>query len=276
MVKSSLLGLLAVSVPNLVFAKQSAWSFSGNGLRNPQRRYPAIDDEIVSTVVGASHFDLDKVKELVEQRPELSRAAWDWGFGDWETAIGAASHVGRRDIVDYLVRKGARPDIFTYAMLGALDAVEAMIVAQPGVQTIAGPHGITLLQHARTGLKTAATQVQKDNAGQLINYLEALGNADIRPDHKPVTGPDKEQYLGDYRYGDGEKDGLSVKLNMGGNLSLGRLGSGGGALNEKSPQVFSYNYMPSVEIRFNWENDQVVSLTVHEPDLILSAEKVKG
>jgi hypothetical protein len=35
---------------------------------------------------------------------QLARAAWDWGFGDWETALGAASHMGSRPI---------RPDQFT-------------------------------------------------------------------------------------------------------------------------------------------------------------------
>ena len=97
----------------------------GSTADNVFHRYPSVDDKIVAEVVGVSHFNLERVKELVTHRPELARATWDWAFGDWETALGAASHVGRRDIAEFLMEHGARPDIFTYAMLGAFDAVKA-------------------------------------------------------------------------------------------------------------------------------------------------------
>ncbi|NNC69781.1 MAG: hypothetical protein HKN90_03050, partial [Flavobacteriaceae bacterium] len=116
-------------------------------------RYPSIDDAIVNDVVGKSHFDLETVKKYVDKRPELARATWDWSFGDWESAIGAASHVGRRDIVHYLISKGARPTMFTYAMLGAFEIVKSMIDMTPGIQSTMGPHGISLLRHAKAGLR---------------------------------------------------------------------------------------------------------------------------
>lgn len=59
--------------------------------------FPAHERDIVKEVVGKSHGDYGRVKELVEARPALARVAYDWGYGDWETALGAASHVGRRD-----------------------------------------------------------------------------------------------------------------------------------------------------------------------------------
>ena len=59
-----------------------------------------------------SHNDIKRVRELVERQPALARASLDWGFGDWETAIDAASHVGRRDIAEFLIANGARPTIF--------------------------------------------------------------------------------------------------------------------------------------------------------------------
>jgi hypothetical protein len=82
---------------------------------------------LASGIVGASHGNFDKVKELVNSRPELAGASWDWGFGDWETALGAASHVGRRDIAEFLMSHGARPDIFTYTMMGMLKSVQEII-----------------------------------------------------------------------------------------------------------------------------------------------------
>jgi len=61
------------------------------------------------------------------------KAVWDWGFGDWESALGAASHVGNREIAEYLIAHGARPSLFSATMLGHLDVVKAFIAAQPGV-----------------------------------------------------------------------------------------------------------------------------------------------
>ena len=116
-------------------------------------RYPSMDDATVSGIVGASHGNFDKVKQMVAARPELAGAAWDWGFGDWETALGAASHVGRRDIAEFLISHGARPDIFTYAMMGMLKSVQEIVENVPGIQSHPGPHGITLLQHAKNRLE---------------------------------------------------------------------------------------------------------------------------
>src|SRR5881227_2775114 len=113
--------------------------------------FPAHPPELVREMVTVAHFNLSRVREIVEARPSLARAAWDWGFGDWETALGAASHVGNRPIAEYLIEKGARPSLFSATMLGQLDVVKAFIAAQPGVQRIPGPHSIGLLAHAKNG-----------------------------------------------------------------------------------------------------------------------------
>lgn len=48
------------------------------------------------------------VQELLAQEPALINNAWDWGGGDWETGLGAAAHMGRHDIANYLLKNGAR------------------------------------------------------------------------------------------------------------------------------------------------------------------------
>ena len=118
MVRSSLLGALTLTTGNIIYASTSHVipAEDTNTSEDLYYRYPAIDDETASEVVGKSHSDFDKVKALVTKRPELARASWDWGFGDWESALGAASHMGRRDIAELLISFGARPTIFTYAM----------------------------------------------------------------------------------------------------------------------------------------------------------------
>ena len=56
----------------------------------PASNFPAQESDIVKEMVGVSHGNLARVKELVSARPALARASWDWGYGDWETAIDAA------------------------------------------------------------------------------------------------------------------------------------------------------------------------------------------
>ena len=261
--------MLAVPIPSVLFAKSTAVP-GQTGADTDCNRYPAIADTITEEVVGLAHFDLDKLKKLVDARPELARATWDWGFGDWETAIGAAAHTGRRDITAYLLSKGARPDIFTFAMLGNYEAVKAMIESNPGIQSIAGPHGISLLQHVKNGMEEGNTA----ESNKLLAYLEQLGNAD-GPIYMELQEADKAKYLGDYSYGPGDKYGFSIKLNRRKLLSLGRLGKNGGALYKLGENKFTYNGAPSVTISFAVDNGKVLSLTVSEPNLTITAKKMQ-
>jgi hypothetical protein len=111
---------------------------------------------LVNEFVGKAHGDLARVRDLLGQHPALVNAAWDWGDGDWETGLGAAAHVGRRDIALLLIEHGARMDIFAAAMLGHLPIVRAMIEAVPAARQWRGPHGIPLLVHAEAGGPMAA------------------------------------------------------------------------------------------------------------------------
>src|SRR6185436_8348768 len=113
--------------------------------------FPTQPPALAREMVGVSHGNLARVTELLALHPTLANAAWDWGFGDWETALGAASHMGNVAIATALLGKGARPTIFSAAMLGQLAVVQAFIAATPGIQGTPGPHGITLLAHAKAG-----------------------------------------------------------------------------------------------------------------------------
>jgi hypothetical protein len=111
----------------------------------------AIQPELVRDFVGNAHGDLERVKELLKQEPGLVNAAWDWGGGDWETAIGAAAHMGRRDIALFLIENGARIDLFAAAMLGKIDIVRALLADNPDLVNAKGAHGIPLVVHAQQG-----------------------------------------------------------------------------------------------------------------------------
>ncbi|HEX5418132.1 MAG TPA: ankyrin repeat domain-containing protein [Chloroflexota bacterium] len=106
---------------------------------------------LVQAFVGNAHGDLAKVQELLAARPGLLNAAWDWGNGDWETALGAAAHTGQKAIALFLLDRGARLDLFAAAMLGMTDVVRSALEAYPGLAATKGPHGIPLIEHAKAG-----------------------------------------------------------------------------------------------------------------------------
>ena len=56
--------------------------------------------ELVQETAKAAHRDLDRVKELVEEEPALANAVYDRGAGDWEIALGGASHMGKKEIAE--------------------------------------------------------------------------------------------------------------------------------------------------------------------------------
>jgi len=126
---------------------------------------PALEAKLVEEFVGKAHGNLDRVKELLTQEPGLVNATWDWGGGDFETALGAAGHMGRKDIANYLLEHGARLDIFVAAMLAKLEIVRAALSAYPDAIDIPGPHGIPLIEHAKAG---------GEEAQAVVEFLESL------------------------------------------------------------------------------------------------------
>jgi len=110
-----------------------------------------LDPAKVQAFVASAHGDLGDVRSLLQEEPALVNAAWDWGGGDWETGLGAAAHMGRRQIALYLLEHGARLDLFAAAMLGYFDVVTAILSDFPEMREALGPHGIPLVEHARVG-----------------------------------------------------------------------------------------------------------------------------
>ncbi len=121
--------------------------------------------ELVKDLVGNAHGDFGRVKELLNQNPGLVNASWDWGNGDWETALGAAAHMGRRDIAEFLLERGARIDLFAAAMLGKIEIVKAILEDTPDRAHSLGPHGISLLAHAEAG---------GEGAKEVLRFVQGL------------------------------------------------------------------------------------------------------
>lgn len=166
--------------------------------------FPAQPLELVREMVTVAHFDLKRVKELVGAHPALAKAAWDWGFGDWETPLGAASHMGNRAMAEFLIEQGAHPTIFSAAMLGNLDVVKATIGSAPGAQRIRGPHSISLLAHARMGGEAAKP---------VFDYLQGLEGADSDAPI-PLSAEDTTQLVGTYGFGVGVTQQVEVNADL--------------------------------------------------------------
>ena len=121
---------------------------------------PSLPTETVRDFVANAHGDLEYVRGALAEQPALANAAWDWGGGDWESALGAAGHMGRRDIAELLLAHGARLDVFVAAMLGEVETVRAILTAHPEAKDSLGPHGIPLRAHAEAGGEQASAVLE--------------------------------------------------------------------------------------------------------------------
>ena len=121
---------------------------------------PALGSGLVRDFVANAHGDLEAVRTALTGEPTLANAAWDWGSGDWETGLGAAAHMGRRDIAELLLAHGARIDLFAAAMLGEVEIVRAILGAHPEMRDARGPHTIPLRAHAEAGGEPAAAVLE--------------------------------------------------------------------------------------------------------------------
>jgi ankyrin repeat protein len=68
----------------------------------------------IDELVGNAHGNFARVKELLDEHPELLNAKATWN----ETPIQAATQMGNRQIIDFLIERGAPVDEFTSLVLG--------------------------------------------------------------------------------------------------------------------------------------------------------------
>lgn len=223
--------------------------------------FPTGEAFLVKELVGVSHGNIDRVKAIVSRQPALAEGSWDWGFGDWESALGAASHVGNRPIAEYLLEHGAPPTIFSSAMLGHIDVVKAMIAAQPGLQRTRGPHGITLLSHARAGGAAAAP---------VLTYLESLEGANDPLPAQPISPEERAGIVGRYGFGEGARD-VFVIDEVREQLGIMRVGATRRGLVHLGGLAFSPIGAEAVRIRLVRAGDRSRGLTIADPDVLLTA-----
>ena len=221
-------------------------------------RWPSFqqqDHTLVREVVGASHRNLERVTELVTLHPALANAAYDWGFGDWETALGAASHVGNHEIATVLLEHGARLDVFAAAMLGMTDVVRAILTARPSLASARGPHGIPLLAHALAGGDEAT-----------IEYLKAFDGAGTEA-AAPLKPEEMQPYLGTYTSDVGDILVTEARTGM---MLQGR-DKNAVRLTRTGEHTFHPAGAPNVRIAFSVVNGKATRMEIVEADWLVSA-----
>jgi uncharacterized protein len=172
-----------------------------------------LDPSIVEECVGSAHGNLEKVRELVERHPALVDARAPWN----ETPIEAAAQLGRRDIIDYLLSRGAPLDFFTACVLGRRDVVEAELARDPGRARSRGVHDLPSLYFAAIGgQREVAELLLAHGAGvndavpaaapihgavmggspEMIAWLLAHGADPALPDYQGRSAPDLAAAMG--------------------------------------------------------------------------------
>lgn len=220
--------------------------------------FPAHPAELAKEMVGVSHGNVARVRELLAVRPVLANAAWDWGFGDWETALGAASHVGNREIAELLLSHGAYPTLFSAAMLGQLDVLKAMIAARPGVQRTTGPHGISLLAHAKAG----GTQSE-----EVFRYLQQLGDAGGLAAEE-ISEEELSKLVGDFAFGEGSDDRIAI-TRKGKQLFFERKGTTARPIHYLGDRAFRPAGASGVRIQFGTDS----TMSIRDGDLLVKATR---
>jgi ankyrin repeat protein len=121
--------------------------------------------ETVREFIIASHFNLEKVKSMLAEQPDLLTVEYDWGPNGLEDGLGAASHVGNRPIAEFFLSQGVPLTMCAAAMLGRIDDVKAFLAADPAQARARGAHGIPVLFHAAMSGDTAIANLLVANGG---------------------------------------------------------------------------------------------------------------
>jgi hypothetical protein len=147
-------------------------------------------------------------------------------------------------------------------MLGQVDAVKAFILASPGIQRTRGPHSISLLSHAVAG---------GPRAQAVVEYLKTIPGADDKLAVQPLTDADVAKLSGAYVFGVTPADRIEISA-AGNQLQIGRPGHYARGLMHLGSHEFCPVGAENVRVKFT-ETPGAILVTVHDPDVVLTARK---
>lgn len=133
-----------------------------------------LDPEQIFEFVEAAHGNLEKVQAMLEQCPDLLLTQKE---KSQETALQAASHMGNREIAEYLLSKGTPLDICAAAMLGLTDQVSDFLEKDPTLANANGAHSRSVFFHAALSGKTEIADLLLSHGSELKSMDRALQGA---------------------------------------------------------------------------------------------------
>jgi ankyrin repeat protein len=116
------------------------------------------------------HSDLETVKRKLAEKPELASA---FNADMYESALGAAGHMGRSDIAETLLAAGAQMELATAAMMGNRAVVKEALGRDTKLAKSGGAHNIPVAFHAAMSGDTEIMQMLW-NAGAEDEVRNAL------------------------------------------------------------------------------------------------------
>ncbi len=116
------------------------------------------------------------------------------------------------------------------------------------------------------------------DAAAVVQYLTAVGDADVQPTTVPLAAPDRDAIVGKYTYGAGPRDYFTVEVRRDmqkrEQLVIERPGAPSRQnLYHVGNLVFFPTGVPSAKIAFAREGAKVTQLTVADPDVMLTARR---
>ena len=160
-----------------------------------QTQQKSLSTEHIREFVIAGHGNLEKVRQMLAENPELLNVSYRWNENDTETAIQAAAQVGNANVAQFLLKQGAPLEICTAAMLGMQDEVVRRLNEDPRNAHATGAHGIPLLPHAVWSENPRLVQLvfergAKSGATLALHNAVSRGNYEIVEWLLDNAGPD--------------------------------------------------------------------------------------
>lgn len=123
-----------------------------------------MDQALVDELVGNAHGNLARVQEILTEHPDLINATATWK----ETPIEAATQMGNRDLMQFLIDHGAPVDFFTALAMAQVERARTDLQADPKLAQARGVHELPALYFAAIGRSVPAAQMLLD-AGADVN-----------------------------------------------------------------------------------------------------------
>lgn len=156
-------------IPRQHYASRRAFDADGNAYRPSDLNAFAVLTR--EKVVGVSHTNLDDLRSLVERYPDLVHCV----AATTEGAVEAGAHMGRHDIVDYLLGKGAAYSLPTAVMRNDSKRVKELLDQEPDRIHERGAHDFALLWYPIIGRGDVSLMDELLRRGAQVERQHFLG-----------------------------------------------------------------------------------------------------